>query len=112
MTKYILLPLLSSDGMRACCKQRQQNILLSSLDSPPLLNVAERPGFWPAPWDTTILVVQGRGHTQAGGPVPPNRQARRRGRKSHGPCLNNLNFHSNGDSYYAYGYYSANGDRE
>jgi len=38
-------------------------------------------------------------------------QARAAGANLMGVVLNNLNFHSNGDSYYAYGYYSANGDR-
>jgi capsular exopolysaccharide synthesis family protein len=96
--------LLSSDRMRALLHEAATEYNFVILDSPPLLNVADA-------LDTTILVVKG-GDTPRQVVQYAESQARAAGANLMGVVLNNLNFHSNGDSYYAYGYYSANGDRE
>ncbi len=102
--------LLSSDRMRALLQEAATEYNFVILDSPPLLNVADA-RILASAVDTTILVVKG-GDTPRQVVQYAESQARAAGANLMGVVLNNLNFHSNGDSYYAYGYYSANGDRE
>ena len=102
--------LLSSDRMRALLQEAATEYTFVILDSPPLLNVADA-RILASAVDTTILVVKG-GDTPRQVVQYAESQARAAGANLMGVVLNNLNFHSNGDSYYAYGYYSANGDRE
>src|SRR5882762_4677020 len=102
--------LLSSDRMRALLQEATTEYTFVILDSPPLLNVTDA-RILASAVDTTILVVKG-GDTPRQVVQYAESQARAAGANLMGVVLNNLNFHSNGDSYYAYGYYSANGDRE
>ncbi len=102
--------LLSSDRMRALLQEAATEYNFVILDSPPLLKVADA-RILASAVDTTILVVKG-GDTPRQVVQYAESQARAAGANLMGVVLNNLNFHSNGDSYYAYGYYSANGQRE
>src|ERR1700704_6063516 len=102
--------LLSSDRMRALLREAATEYSFVILDSPPLLNAADA-RILASAVDATILVVKG-GDTPRQVVQYAESQARAAGANLMGVVLNNLNFHSNGDSYYAYGYYSANGDRE
>jgi capsular exopolysaccharide synthesis family protein len=102
--------LLSSDRMRALLREAATEYSFVILDSPPLLNAADA-RILASAVDATILVVKG-GDTPRQVVQYAESQARAAGANLMGVVLNNLNFHSNGDSYYAYGYYNTNAHRE
>jgi len=92
--------LLSSDRMRALLQEAAKEYDFVILDSPPLLNVADT-RILASVVDATILVVKG-GDTPRQVVQYAQSQARAAGANLMGVVLNNLNIHSNGDSYYAY----------
>ena len=94
--------LLSSDRMHALIHEAATAYDFVVVDSPPLLNVADT-RILASVVDTTILVVKG-GDTPRQVVQYAELQARAAGANLMGVVLNNLNLHSNGDSYYACNY--------
>jgi succinoglycan biosynthesis transport protein ExoP len=92
--------LLSSDRMRALLQEAAKEYDFVILDSAPLLNVADT-RILASVVDATILVVKG-GDTPRQVVQYAQSQARAAGANLMGVVLNNLNIHSNGDSYYVY----------
>jgi len=95
--------LLSSERMRALLQEARKEYDFIILDSPPLLNVADA-RILASVADATILVIKG-GDTPRQVVQYAESQARAAGANLMGVVVNNLR--SNGDSYYAYNYYSA-----
>ena len=94
--------LLSSDRMRALIQQAATEYDFVILDSPSLLNAVDS-RILANVAEATILVVKG-GDTPRQVVQYAESQARTAGANLIGVVLNNLNIHSNGDSYYAYSF--------
>jgi capsular exopolysaccharide synthesis family protein len=92
--------LLSSDRMRTLLQEAAKEYDFVILDSPPLLNAADT-RILASIVDATILIVKG-GDTPRQVVQYAQSQARTAGANLMGVVLNNLNIHSNGESYYAY----------